>query len=183
MRENSFEMMMEEIINCLDAGCYLSALSNTMILIDACARIEFPSESSNKIRYKNWFKTYIQPNDKFVKEFDGTPYINDNIAYSLRCNLLHEANIKVGGDTPIPLEDEIDVFELKIEKTKEFDVYISEYGLVGTKRCISLNVQQFCRYIYYIIKKYYETHKEQFNNYCIIRDIDKEMEFLNKYMH
>ena len=80
----------KEISRCLKNECYIAALTLSVILPDICGKAEYPSKKVGD-RYKDWFKKYVKDYAKL--------YMTPDIAYSLRCKLLHEANPTVKKET------------------------------------------------------------------------------------
>ena len=80
------ERLAKEIKICLDNKCYISALTLAVMLPDICGKAEYPDIKGVGDRYRQWFQKFIV--DKKLYSIKMTA----DIAYSLRCCLLHEGN-------------------------------------------------------------------------------------------
>ena len=80
------ERLVKEIDICIQNKCYISALTTAIMLPDICSKAEYPNEKATGKRYKQWYKQYVYSENPF-----GI-HMPEDIAYSLRCNLLHEGN-------------------------------------------------------------------------------------------
>lgn len=205
-------IFLNEVINCLDNECYLSALSDAMVLIDMCTVAEFPDSKTNGNhgkRYIEWVDTYLIPHIEvfhFSSASDElpTPYLNGEILYSLRCCLLHNGTPNIESKKLKDENNVVEQFEIIVEKTKEFNIYIQEYATYEDAKHfdgkyvvnpdetdlnkhlhkhISLNVQKFCRDVCCIVKKYYSDNQSLFSFNCKIRNKDEEMEYMNTYVY
>ena len=168
--------IIDEINSVLDQNLYFSALALSLVLIDSCAKAEFPTEKHNNVRYKHWYKKYI--GDR-IFDANGLPNIDEDVAYSLRCCFLHEGNpnveSKYGIDkfelmfqekNPLPDVEEID------ETTTVFNVkYFDVFGIdnkTGDK-FYKINVRSYCEHICECVSSYYKDNKGKFLfNYSII---------------
>lgn len=171
--------MIDRIINeinlALEYNLYFSALSLSMVLIDACGKAEYPNLKIG-VRFKDWYKNYV--GDR-IFDTNGLPNINEKVAYSLRCCLLHEGNPNVES------KHGIDKFELIFQEkdsspdTIEVDdhttiincKYWDMYGIDSNTgdRLYRLNVRSYCEWICKCVSNYYQTNKAKFSfNYTIV---------------
>ena len=51
--------LISEIDSCLKNECYYAALSLLLIVVDSCAKAEYPDIKNNKERYIKWFETFV----------------------------------------------------------------------------------------------------------------------------
>ena len=175
------ERLVKEINICLENKCYMSALTIAMTLPDICGKAEYP-EMRTGDRYMKWYNNYVFNEDPFELHFPK------ELAYSLRCNLLH------AGDpiTDIDILKKSDSKKLKVEK---FGLIIRENsnnntmessksyedGGITIYKYYDVNVLHLCKKIANSALKYYECNKEKFNffKYRIINTADHYIEMFN----
>jgi len=170
--------LIEEIRKSLDNGCPFAALSLSLVLIDSCAKIEFP-ELGNKKRYITWYDKHLTEklSDEEINNcrfhcIENIPEINGETIYSLRCSALHEGNPKID-------EKYIPYFELLYQEiegsrctyyTCEYEEIMDENGQpkpVAKKICI--NLKTFCERICKTVGIFYKENSEKFDfNYNIV---------------
>lgn len=164
--------VIEEIRKSLDNGCPFAALSLSLILIDSCAKIEFP-ELGNKKRYIAWYDRHLtekpsngETSDYHFHGIENLPEINGETIYSLRCSVLHEGNPKIE-------EKYIPYFELLYQEkigaryvyyTVDYEGKVNKNGqeeFVAKKMCI--NLRTFCERVCKTVEIFYKERSENFN--------------------
>lgn len=163
--------IIENMNDALKNNLYFAALSLVLILPDICGKAEYPDKHIGN-RYRDWFKTYVEPNDKSFKDQECTsefPCLTGEIVYSLRNFFIHQG-------TPNIDVNKIDYFELIIESKKEFNVYAGSSSISNDKRKLSINIHYLCSIIGNAALQYYMKNKDKFNfiKYQIL-DLDKIM--------
>lgn len=122
------DKIVKEIDDALENGLFLAALALSLTLPDICGKAEYPT-FGNGDRYKNWFDENVST-AKLWKEHEpnayneGMPYINGEIAYSLRCCYLHLGNPNIEKSKIKTGDCKIDNFILIIHE--------NNWGLHGT---------------------------------------------------
>lgn len=168
--------IIDEINSALDHNLYFSALALALVLPDSCAKAEYPTETKNNIRYKNWYKKFVGDS---ILDAGNFPNIDENVAYNLRCCFLHEGNPNIesghGIDkfelmfqekNPLPDVEEVD-YNTTIFNCKYFDMLGTD-AITG-KRFYRLNVRSYCEWICECVSSYYNDNKDKFSfNYTIV---------------
>ena len=171
------ERMINEINTALDNNLYFSALALALVLPDSCAKAEYPTETKNNVRYKNWYKNYIGDSIKFNDE--GYPNIDENVAYKLRCCFLHEGNPNIepglGIDRFELIFQEKDPSPDVVEVDDHTTIFNCKYwDMFGTdsatgERFYRVNVRSYCEWICECVRSYYDENKAKFSfNYTIL---------------
>ena len=186
------DKIIADVEKALDAEAYLSALSLMMTIPDVCAKAEYGDDLKNKERYVKWFEEYIGKYNKApVKNGEtGMPYLSGEIAYQLRCSILHEGNPDIDKSKIKDEANQIDSFALIVETKKPFDIYVdsssvaSEMDGIVTCRSYEINIRRLWVQIKSVASRYYAEHKEKFDflNFKVV-DMDQRtalMERLNK---
>ena len=176
--------LVDDINRALDNNAYFAALSLVLTLPDICGKAKYPSESSTKKRYIDWY-------DEFVGQYEqcpcddcrraNMPYLNGEIVYSLRNSMLHQGTPNIDNHGIKNEANHLDEFILHIEPKNEFNVHADSAGIVTSyaglritevKRRYRINVRRFCFILTHSAKAYYQKNTEQFNffNYTIIED-------------
>ena len=78
--------ILDAIESCLKSENYYGALYVSLSLIDACAKIEYPSK---KNRYTLWLNDHYLP---LFEEDCSKPMLPSSAIYQLRCSILHESS-------------------------------------------------------------------------------------------
>ena len=158
--------LIDDMNNALKANCYLAALSIALMLPDICGKAAYPQKLVGE-RYIKWFDENI---GAYEQDSDTDkiclPHLNGALVYNLRNYFLHQ-----GTPTIDKVKQDIDCFQLIIEKQNEFDMYADESGCMeDNKRGYQVNIRRLCLVIGQTAKWYYEQNKEKFNffHYSII---------------
>ena len=189
-KRSMIEYIIDNINKSLEIEAYMAALSLALMLIDTCAKAEYPSDH-NKERYIKWYNDYIGKyekadfDDEINEESVEMPYLSGEMIYKVRCNVLHQS-------TPDILKSEIqeecnklDSFTIVVQKRNKLEMYAGGCFSVEwdnnqnyTRSC-RLNLRDFCNKIIAVCRKYYENNKEKFNflTYRLL-DWDEEMKFM-----
>lgn len=96
MRENSITLLVKEAKECIKNERYLAALLIVLILPDICGKVLYPRDIPS-VRYKNWFDKYVVDYENqalFNNQLEEAqlPFMNGEVAYQLRCAMLHEGS-------------------------------------------------------------------------------------------
>lgn len=79
--------IIESIRSSLNNKNHFASLSNTLILIDICAKVYAPLERENNKRYKKWI------DDILLKQtYYSNDYLSSSNIWFLRCAMLHEGS-------------------------------------------------------------------------------------------
>lgn len=94
--------IIEDINKAIENEAYLSALSLLLTLPDICGQAEFGGRVGD--RYKKWVNKYITPFEKTDDEDEDEDkndfsYINGEMLYNLRCNVLHQGTPDIDGES------------------------------------------------------------------------------------
>ena len=168
--------IVKEINIALDNKCFISALSNALILPDICGKAQFPElAKQTRQRYIQWYDEYIgqYETDRLGKE-NNLPYLSGEVVYNLRCALLHQ------GDPHIN-EEKLDIqyFELVVQTKNRASHFCGSSGIRtdymsdGTERktrILSVSVLDLCYKLCTCAKHYYNNNKEKFDffNYNVV---------------
>lgn len=182
-------MTIDEINKALESELYILALMGTLVLIDSCAKVEYPNIESNKKRYIQWYDNFIFDKiygnapklvNKIGKE---TPKLTGEVVYSLRCSLLHEDNPNIQVEDIKNEDNKITKFKIIVEKKNSFDIYTSSSGITWVEdkqgnpiicdRSCELNIQHFCYFVLGFCEDYFITNKTKFKFDYTLFDIDK----------
>ena len=172
------DKIIDDVDRALDAEAYLSALALMMTIPDICAKAEYGDTLMNKKRYIKWFEENIGQYNKPTVE-DGEivmPYLSGEIAYQLRCSILHEGNPDVDKTKIKEKTNKIDSFELIVESKKPFDIYADSSSITSKKdgtvtfRSYEINIRRLWVQIKSVVSLYYAEHKEKFTflNYKVV---------------
>lgn len=184
------ENIISDVDKALDAEAYLSALALMMTIPDICAKAEYgDSLKRNSDRYIKWFEEYIgQYNRAPIEEGETImPYLSGEIAYRLRCSILHEGHPDVDKEKIDDEANQIDSFSLIVEKKKEFDIYADASSVIsdmeGTirNRSYEVNIRRLWVQIKSVACHYYKENKEKigFLNYKVV-DMDQRTAMLER---
>lgn len=146
----------------LNHNLYFAALCLSLVLVDVCAKAEYPEEKNNKKRYVDWFEKHIEPNGEKLEQVGkeqarlDPPYLCGEYVYNLRCFMLHQG-------TPNIDEQKYDInkFEMLLEQNPSF-VFSSTANTKGD-RALAVNIKGMCMEICAVAKGYYEKNKDAFN--------------------
>lgn len=171
-----FEDLLNEIYGCLKDEHYFAALSLSLSIPDICGKVEYPNVNGTAKRYKDWYKTYIGKNESPLNEYyncEDYSWIDEDIAYSVRCNMFHEGFPKVN-TTQVKREiNKADTFYLMLNKSNVFsssntDLIPTENGWEAKKKTM-ICVPYLCRLLVGAGYLYYQNNKDKFS-------IDNSME-------
>lgn len=159
------DKLVNEIEIALKNNLYMVALNTALTLPDICGKAEFPSDS-NKKRYTKWFDANYKQYD--TARNDGTPYLDGEVIYSLRCSLLHQGNPNIEKG-----KGNIDEFVLNI-CGKDIGIYFDTVSTVThadktQTKSYNINVRGICYKLCCMAKNYFDNNQNKFNffNYHI----------------
>lgn len=170
--------LIKEINLCLDNGCVIAALTSALTLPDICAKAMYQDLSGkmhNKERYIKWYEENIGQYERSLFKEGHFPYLSGELAYSLRCSLLHEGNPNIDND-----KFGIVYFELIYNQVQGacMHSYSSEAEIVKDSdgndieinKKISVNVRDVCNKICTLAKSCYDKNKDKFDffNYNLV---------------
>lgn len=177
--------LIEDVNKALDAQAYMAALALVLTLPDICAKAEYGDSLKNKERYIKWFDEHIGRYEKAPVELGEMemPYLSGEVAYQLRCSVLHQGNPDIDSNKIKNEACKIDLFQLVIEKKKPFDIYADASGVSSMMNPVSkpvrsyrVNVRRLCLIITSATKEYYEKNKDKFTFFSFnILDWDEVM--------
>ena len=90
------------------------------------------------------------------------PYLSGEVVYQLRNSFLHQGTPNVDKNKIRNEFNKLDKFTLVIEKKNEFDIY-ADASMVCMERLYMVNVRRLCLILTLTAKRYYETHKDEFD--------------------
>ena len=92
----NIEDMIIDIKKALNAEAFYSAIALMLVIPDICSKIEY-DYNSNKRRYIMWWDKYIGNYEKppFRENQVEMPYLSGEVAYQLRCSILHNADLDI----------------------------------------------------------------------------------------
>lgn len=161
--------IIDEINVCLNSNCFIAALTTALVLPDICGKAELADKDNRKVkkRYVSWFDNYIGKYEKSSCEGCLNPYINGNLIFDLRNNILHAGNFNIDEKT-----QNIQDFELLVESPTGAKMnssmssvqihYINGNEVVGDKY-LCINVLDLIYKLCACAKHYYNNNKEKFD--------------------
>lgn len=172
--------LISDIRQAIQDELYFAALNSALTLPDICGKAEYPSETSTKKRYIQWYDSMVGQYEKNPHNVD-MPYLSGEIIYTLRCSLLHEGNPNIQNDK-LRNDQPIDCFELVIESENRYQIYSDSSSIIeqngNTLRYYRMSIRRVVTILCAVAEAYYADNKEKFHfNYRII-DWDKVTEML-----
>ena len=109
--------------------------------------------------------------------------MNGEVAYQLRCALMHQGNPNIDNDNIHNPEHKIDHFIIEYEKPKDIGFYSdsSLFDQSTGKKTYSVNLNRLCTIICAVARGYYKNNKDKFN-FFEYELIDKD-ERLNQFFN
>ena len=164
-------ILVDEINRCLDANCYLVALTAALTLPDICGKAEYPNDKPSD-RYIKWYDEHIgqyETNDNLKSM--GMPYISGEVVYSLRNAMLHQGNPNIDNK-----KCDIQYFELLRQEKDRGHIDISCAGVTTSAdgkdrvRRLCVNIRDLCFKLCACSQNYYIVNKSKFNfiNYNLV---------------
>ena len=164
--DDLFLLRIDETIQCLEEGKYISALALALTLPDICGKAAFPNEKSVGKRYTEWYNQYMTLYAKSSSPYDADmPYLSGEVVYALRNSFLH------AGATDIEtsrFKDElckVDQFDLRFAHDYLGDSSHVAYGADWkiVKRAYEVNVYLLCTRLCKVAREYYNANKHLFD--------------------
>lgn len=153
-----------EMVAAMDAGLYISALNNALILPDVCASSLDGNCRTNAEKYMGWTDDYFMPIIKNDPSYhDECNSIGSNDIYQIRNAVLHNGSLA------------LDAGKLTHYHNVRFHVFSFEnplivgYGAYSTKdkeneekkeRHLTLNLTRFVSYVESAVQSFLEEHPE-----------------------
>lgn len=162
--------IINEIEKCLVNECFIAALSLSLTLVDTCGKAEYP-EKGNKERFISWYDSHIGDKYKPTSEFGADmPYMSGELAYQLRCMLLHQSTpsaIDTSKGEKASVKDarnQINKFILTISSDTDEGLSFVSYvqGLCVKDSSLKVSVLNLCRRIVNVVRSYYEQNASRF---------------------
>lgn len=164
-----------EIEMCLEKGFYMSALALCLILPDMCGKAEYP-DKTHRDRYISWFDKYATPDYPYDR--DEMPYINGQIIYDLRNNVIHSGDPDLNDK-----KSNIQKFELLVQESGRAcysgtsSTVVSHFeGIdeIVDYRSITISLRDLCTIVCLTAKKYYKENKNKFRFKYNVVNMDQE---------
>ena len=164
----TFQDFLNEIQKCIDNKCYIASLTMALMIPDICGKALFPKDETGK-RYKKWYTQYI--GDYYYNNFnnnsdiDKASWMNEDLIYSLRCCMLHEALPTIKKKDIIVKENKIDVFEIQFTDSAIF--FCSDISTKGNgikERKMSINAKTLSEQLLGCGTDFYNDHKKEIDN-------------------
>ena len=173
--DDLFLWRIDETVQCLEDGRYISALALALTLPDICGKAEYPNEKSIGKRYKQWYNQYMTLYRKSTSPYGADmPYLSGEIVYALRNSFLHAGTTDIDSSR---FDDElckVDEFNLRFTHDYIGDTSHIAYGgdWQVVKRGYEVNVNLLCTRLCRVARTYYNANKHLFNfiTYKIILD-------------
>jgi len=123
--------LINEMMRAVKSKAYYPALITAVTIPDICSFLSTGSTTGNKARYVKWFNDFVS------YRFDGL--IDGNIAYDLRCSVLHEGTLEVKSKS----------FTQFIVVTSKNDISVNHWGIKrGSSEYLFIELNIFCHHIY-----------------------------------
>lgn len=178
--------IISEIRMALEHKLYMVALTSALTLPDVCGKAEFEdSEPCQNKRYKKWFDEHIgdteQCKGEWCKECSCygkdtskqcvMPYLNGEIVYSLRCQLLHQSTPSIENKV------KIDKFVLRVGSKDNPMAYVTDSSCCSEEKPIKsfkVSLHDLCYKLCVCAEYYYNQNKDKFDFIKYeIEDVDK----------
>lgn len=160
------DRIVSEIRIALSHDLYLSALALALTLPDTCGKAEYPEESLNGVRYKDWCSQYVITDRCNSPYGCDMPYLSEEIIYSLRNSLLHQSTPNVEQSKIREDRCKVDKFELVIprEDSATGDLSMVSYGegMRIVHRELKVYISHLCYILCAAAENYYKNNKEKF---------------------
>lgn len=164
--------MIDKIINDIDTsmenGAFFAALALALTLPDICGKAEYPQEKPSQ-RYISWYDNYVTDTGKSCDAYGkDMPYFSGEVAFQLRCNLIHQGTPNINKSGINQECCKIDRFILVIDE-EEPSVWSSsvtyEKGLDSKikERELCVDVRAVCYSIKTAAKSYFDANKSLFD--------------------
>ncbi|WP_418846564.1 hypothetical protein [Phocaeicola sp.] len=176
------ERIFDDVEKSLNANCYFAALSLALTIPDICGKAEYPTETKNGKRYKDWYDRYIgvyeiPPYNESVLEEYKMPYLSGEVVYSFRNSLLHQGTPNIDNKRIREEANRVDRFIIKIQQKNQYD----SYGDSGSQsmdfkgkvieRTYTVNIRRLCLILCRTGKGYYKENRDKFSFFnCYIQD-------------
>ena len=163
--------IINEIEKCIANECFIAALSLSLTLVDTCGKAEYPKKG-NKDRFISWYDRNI--GDKY-KPSSGwgadMPYMSGELAYQLRCMLLHQGTpsaIDLDKGERASVKDarnRINEFVLTISSDSDEGLSFVSYtqGSVVKDSSLRISVLNLCKRIVNAVRAYYDQNISKFD--------------------
>lgn len=164
-----FDDLLNEIKGCLNDKHYLAALSLALSIPDVCGSVEYSNITAVSQRYKEWYKNHIGKNENLlnmVNDCEDYPWIDEDIVYSIRCNMFHEGFPKVNTSQVKRDINKSDVFYLALYESNRFssndaDLIVNDEEWTIKKKTM-INVSYLCNLLVDAGELFYKNNKEKF---------------------
>lgn len=162
--------IINEIEKCIENECYIAALSLSLTLVDTCGKAEY--QTNGKDRFINWYDSHIGDMYKPTsKHGEDMPYLSGELAYQLRCMLLHQGTPNAidhsSGDRAKVNDDRNKINEFILTISSETDEGLSYVsyteGLVVKDSSLKISLLNLCRRIVRAVRSYYEQNPKRFD--------------------
>ena len=162
------ERLVKEIGISLKNKCYMSALTMSAIIPDICGKAEYPEELSVGKRYKQWYQKYVLDEGNFGL------HLSSDMAYSIRCSLLHEGNPSIDKEKCNIKCFAFIISDSTARKTMESSIIRELSDGNKVYEIYNLHVELYCGTISTAARNYYKANKDKFDfiNYRIINTAD-----------
>ena len=183
------DIIISDIEKALDAEAYLSALALMMTIPDICAKAEYGDTLKNHERYIKWFEENIGQYNRTVTREGETemPYFSGEVAYQLRCSVLHEGHPGVDKTRIKNDANQIDCFVLAVETRKPFEIYIDSSSITTSTdgkvkgRSYEVNIRRLWGQIKSVSEEFFKNNKDKFAFLSFkVLDVDKRLEAMKK---
>lgn len=178
----SFQDYLNEIQKCIDNKCYIASLTLALMIPDICGKALYPNEN-NSSRYKKWYSIYVGSflyyKNVNIDDSDKTSWVSADVAYSLRCHMLHEALPNVSKREIKQEENKIDKIHINFSDSAVFFISSTTSSTFGkTVRTMDISAQSLSDLLLRSGKAFYTDNKNEIDkNYTTIID-----GFGNKYL-
>ncbi len=163
--DDLFLSTLSEIEKALDTKMYIAALYIAVTIPDVCGQAEY-QKGSEKTKYMKWYEEYVEPSYVLSSPYgDDMPYMNSEVMYYFRNNLLHNGTPNIIKEKIHNLRFSIDHFNLVVGNLHRGQFshisYDKDYGIKD--RSLTINIHSLCTTLVTAAKGYYETHKNKFS--------------------
>ena len=172
--EDIFLSTLSEIEEALNRKMYIAALYIAVTLPDVCGQVEY-QRGNEKTKYMKWYEKYVEPNYQLSSPYgDDMPYMNSEVMYYLRNNLLHNGTPNTIKEKIHNIRFRIDHFYLVVGNLHrgQFSHVSFDKQYRIKDRSLTINIESLCTTLVKAARDYYTTHKDAFCfSYCFQEEV------------
>ncbi len=169
----TFQDYLDEIQKCIDNKCFIASLTMALLIPDICGKVVHPEYSKCEKVYKMWYSKYM--GNEIASSLDvnrETPWISEDVAYSLRCQMLHDAAPNIEKSKIRQAENQIDKICVMFSDSSVLFSSGTYHTVLGKEeRKMTINAKSLSEQLLNCGREFYKGHKEEMDKkYLTIKD-------------